>query len=66
MNGSGEAQWSIDGVAISTAPGDQKVPLLISDGAGGAVVIWEDARNGTDAVPGWDIYAQGISAAGKQ
>ncbi|NKE71961.1 IPT/TIG domain-containing protein [Candidatus Manganitrophus noduliformans] len=66
VNGSGEAQWSIDGVAISTAPGDQKVPLLISDGAGGAAAVWEDARNGTDAVPSWDIYAQGISAAGKQ
>lgn len=66
VNGSGEAQWRIDGVAISTAPGDQKVPLLISDGAGGAVVVWEDARNGTDAVPSWDIYAQGVSAAGRE
>lgn len=66
VNGNGEAQWSIDGVAISTAPGDQKVPLLISDGAGGAVVVWEDSRNGTDAVPSWDIYAQGVSAGGRE
>jgi hypothetical protein len=66
VNEVGEAQWSIDGVAISTAPGDQQGCLMISDDAGGAVVIWEDARNGTDAVPSWDIYAQGISAAGKQ
>ncbi len=66
VNGSGEAQWSIDGVAISTAPGDQQDGLLVSDGAGGAVVIWEDARNGTEAVPGWDIYGQGVSAGGKQ
>ncbi|MCG3116242.1 MAG: IPT/TIG domain-containing protein [Candidatus Manganitrophus sp. SA1] len=66
VNGSGEAQWSIDGVAISTAPGDQKVPLLISDGAGGAAAVWEDSRNGTDAVPSWDIYAQGVSAGGRE
>ncbi|MCG3110892.1 MAG: IPT/TIG domain-containing protein [Candidatus Manganitrophus sp. SB1] len=66
VNEVGEVQWSIDGVAISTAPGDQKVPLLISDGAGGAAVVWEDSRNGTDAIPSWDIYAQGITAGGKQ
>lgn len=66
VNEVGEVQWSIDGVAISTAPGDQKVALLISDGAGGAAAVWEDSRNGTDAVPSWDIYAQGISAGGRE
>lgn len=66
VNEVGEVQWSIDGVAISTAPGDQKVPVPISDGAGGAVVVWEDSRNGTDAILSWDIYAQGISAAGRE
>lgn len=66
VNESGEVQWSIDGVAISTAPGHPQACLLISDGDGGAVVVWEDSRNGTDAVPGWDIYAQGISVGGRQ
>lgn len=66
VDGSGNVQWNSDGVALSTAPGDPQNQLLISDGAGGAVIVWEDSRNGTTAAPGWDLYAQGISAVGKE
>jgi hypothetical protein len=55
----GKVQWTSDGVAVSTAPSDQVLPQIVSDGAGGAIITWEDNRNGTT-----DIYAQRIDASG--
>jgi hypothetical protein len=31
-----QAQWQVDGVAISTAAGQQAFPTIVSDGAGGS------------------------------
>jgi hypothetical protein len=59
INAAGVAQWTADGVAISTSPGYQTLPTIVSDGAGGAIVTWIDARGSTD-----DIYAQRVNAAG--
>jgi hypothetical protein len=58
----GTALWTADGEAISTADLHQMYPKIVSDGSGGAVIIWEDERSGTAV----DIYAQGISTCGKQ
>jgi hypothetical protein len=60
VNASGIPQWTANGVPICTASGDQSYPALISDGAGGAVITWEDYRSGSN----WDIYAQLISKDG--
>ncbi len=62
VNGVGTVQWATDGVAICTAPIDRVYPQIVSDGSGGAVMVWYDRRSGTN----WDIYAQGISAGGLQ
>ncbi|HKW15466.1 MAG TPA: FlgD immunoglobulin-like domain containing protein [Candidatus Krumholzibacteria bacterium] len=59
INASGAVLWTADGVAISTATGNQSFPVVVSDGAGGAIIAWADNR-GTDR----DIYAQRINAAG--
>ncbi|UCF05882.1 MAG: choice-of-anchor D domain-containing protein [bacterium] len=59
MNSSGDTLWMADGVAICTASGDQRGFDIISDGAGGAIITWGDARSGTG-----DIYAQRIDASG--
>lgn len=56
---SGAAQWPTNGVAVCTATGSQFNPRLISDGASGAILVWNDARNGDG-----DIYAQRIDASG--
>jgi hypothetical protein len=56
----GTVNWTANGVALCTATGDQIIPVLASDGAGGAVVTWQDYRSGTS----YDTYAQRISAAG--
>src|SRR5262245_27707990 len=50
----GVAQWTANGVAVST-PANDLTPQLISDGAGGAIIAWQ--RN-------LDIYAQHVGPTG--
>ena len=59
INGAGELQWG-NGVTISSANSRQEIPFIISDGNYGAIICWEDSRNGG----GDDIYAQQISKNG--
>jgi uncharacterized protein YheU (UPF0270 family) len=63
MNAWGVAQWALNGVAVapSVSSFDQRNPVMIGDSAGGAIVIWEDKRVGSD-FPG--IYAQRITQDG--
>ena len=60
INASGVVQWAAGGVAISTAADDNSIPTTTSDGSGGAIITWQEARNGSDS----DIYAQRINASG--
>jgi hypothetical protein len=62
INASGAAQWTANGVAISTAAIHQFLPTIVSDGKGGAIITWEDRRN--NATTGYDIYAQQVNASG--
>ena len=57
----GAPQWTSDGVAIGTSVNAQTSPKLISDGLGGAIIVWEDNR--TDGTTR-DIYAQRVNSAG--
>ena len=60
VNGSGAVLWATDGVPICTAASSQWLhPQIVSDGAGGAIITWEDFRSGS-----WDIYAQRVDANG--
>ena len=56
----GKVLWTGNGVPVCTDPGRQISPVLVSDGADGAIVIWRDKRSGSE----YDIYAQKISASG--
>jgi len=58
LNLSGLATWTADGVAVCTVGGSVH-QRAVADGAGGAIVAWEDYR-GEDT----DIYAQRIAATG--
>ncbi|MEO8169146.1 MAG: T9SS type A sorting domain-containing protein, partial [bacterium] len=60
-NASGVAQWTANGVAMCTATNSQSFPAMVSDNAGGAIVGWEDLRNG-DANA--DIYASRVNQNG--
>ncbi len=55
----GAVRWATGGISLCAASGDQYYPEVASDGAGGAVVAWEDLRNGN-----YDIYTGRIDASG--
>jgi hypothetical protein len=59
VNAAGAIQWTLNGVAMGTPTGDQQYPEIIPDGAGGAIIAWQDRRGGT-----YDIYAQRVNATG--
>jgi hypothetical protein len=60
VNASGIVQWTPGGVGLCTEPENQRRPDIVSDGSGGAIIAWHDAR---DAIS-WDIYAQRLNASG--
>src|SRR5436190_1171899 len=51
-SGAVDGAWPADGRALCTAANYQAAPTIVSDGAGGAIVTWSDARSGI-----YDIYA---------
>lgn len=59
VSAAGVPQWTTNGVALCTAPGDQYFTTIAADGTGGAIVAWQDQR-GAD----FNIYAQSITGAG--
>jgi len=60
INSNGSLVWNANGVAVCNSIGVQINTKLCSDGNGGAIVTWQDKRNGND----YDIYAQKISSSG--
>jgi FlgD Ig-like domain len=59
-----QSLWATDGVPVCTTTDDQWRPVICSDGAGGAIVAWEDERNISVSYDAWDVYAQKINANG--
>jgi hypothetical protein len=59
VNSAGTPQWTADGIVVSNSINDQTSQCLVSDGTGGVIVAWSDARNG-----GWDLYAQHLTGTG--
>lgn len=61
VNGNGSVMWIENGVPVCTAAGFNQLPVICSDGSGGAIIAWSDYRNGSSDA---DIYAQRIDAGG--
>jgi hypothetical protein len=59
VDSTGLRLWNTDGVAICTAVEDQDNVRMVSDGAGGSIIVWTDKRSGVS-----HIYAQRIDADG--
>jgi hypothetical protein len=56
----GALLWEANGLAVCTFEGNQQLPAITPDGAGGAVVVWLDGRGQTlDAILGQRISASG-------
>jgi hypothetical protein len=60
LTSSGAPRWAADGVPVASAALDQIEPSISYDGAFGLLVVWQDARNGTD----YDIFAQRMKPDG--
>src|SRR5258705_6432981 len=56
-----DPHWPVNGLAVCLGPGLQALPVILSDGSGGAIISWEDGRSG---VTGDDIFAQHVLNAG--
>jgi hypothetical protein len=61
IDAQGRAQWASNGVPVSPLPWEQSFPSLVADGAGGAIVCWQDDRTGEA-----DLYAQRVGPDGAQ
>ncbi len=58
----GDEVWGdTNGILVVSAPGRQEDPILISDGSGGAYVMWKDYRDEPDD---GDFYAQYVLSDG--
>ena len=60
VNAEGVIQWTENGIVVCTAASVQSFPSVVSDGSGGAIIMWSDGRGGG----GLQIYAQRISPEG--
>ncbi len=59
IDANGNVQWTANGVAIVTASGRQQNPRMDDDGAGGAIITWQDYRSGSP-----QAYVQRINSSG--
>jgi hypothetical protein len=55
----GFVRWTVNGIAICAAIGSQAKPEIVSDDAGGAIIVWTDTRSGNN-----DLYAQRVDSSG--
>jgi len=60
INADGKIQWAENGAPVCVMDSDQSQPVAVSDGAGGAILAWADARDGNQ-----NVYVQRINADGR-
>ncbi len=61
VDSTGTVLWASGGIAIAATAAAELNPVMVSDGADGAIIAWLDTRrNGVQ----WDLYAQRVSAMG--
>ena len=60
LDAQGKPLWAINGITLCNEPNAQNSPIITTDGAGGAIIIWQDYRTNYA-----DIYAQRINNNGE-
>lgn len=72
LSATGTRLWGDNALPVCVAAGNQEnvnVPSLVSDGTGGAIILYEDGRNDVPDLNGnstnVDIFAQRINASGQ-
>jgi len=61
IDSNGVILWTTDGVIVSDKPNREHCPRIIADGAGGAIIVWEQQDTFTWL---WDVWAQRINSSG--
>ncbi|MDH4336910.1 MAG: T9SS type A sorting domain-containing protein [Candidatus Krumholzibacteria bacterium] len=61
MNAAGNAVWTANGIVVCNLNLRQRVPKIVPDGAGGAIIAWQDQRMGGDDI---NVYAQRVNSTG--
>jgi len=60
IDSAGVIQWTLNGVGVANKPEREHNEKIVSDDAGGAIIVWEQqGGNGN-----WDLWAQRIDHAG--
>ncbi len=59
IDSAGRPKWGDQGIVVCDETGGQNNPLIVTDGSGGAIVVWNDGRNGN-----YDIYGQRLDSDG--
>lgn len=62
IDSNGVALWAANGVPVATKTEREDNERIISDGAGGAIIVWEQERTSNQT---WDIWAQRINLDGQ-
>jgi len=62
VNLEGDVLWQTDGIPVCVNGSDQSTQAILSDGAGGAICVWEDERQSSEFQ---DLYIQRINAKGE-
>ena len=61
VNSAGSPLWPVNGVFVCNGTGTQFLPTIVSDGACGAIITWEDQSQGIHDA---DVYAGRINSSG--
>ena len=61
INSAGASLWTANGVNVANVANEQISPRVVSDGAGGVIVVWQDVRTPAN---NYDIYAQRLNNLG--
>jgi hypothetical protein len=59
LDAAGVTQWPAGGVPVCSGAGYQVDPRITTDGAGGAILAWDDTRGGDG-----DVYVQRVNGGG--
>ncbi|MBS1904942.1 MAG: hypothetical protein JSS75_14650 [Bacteroidetes bacterium] len=57
----GNAQWTKDGVLVCNTTTAKNLPVIATDGNGGAYIVWKDQRRGGGMI---DLYGQHVNSDG--
>lgn len=61
LSSQGQPLWGKDGAPVCTHPAEQGSPAILSDGTGGALVVWHDRRSGEPRLYRLHVTASGTA-----